>query len=207
MVRAKKALGNLNKYGQYLNQGDIAFMENQKTEAADQFDKNNATVLETLKAESADTRYGIDAEKQIAAANNQNAIDQIKAQTEGEKEILDFTAKLSGNTGTKLSEDGADIFKQVSKNINQKIAKEYGSKYELPEDYEIIQWNGGSDYKLNLPKGHVDSWWKTQIIRPIVESSLSEDDQIAVLSSLFGDNAAEYYADVYTSMENSGLIK
>lgn len=207
VVRAKKALGNLNKYGQYLNQGDIAFMENQKTEAADQFDKNDATVRETLKTESADTRYGVDAEKQMAADANQNAIDQIKAQTEAEKDLLEFSAKLSGNTGTKLSEDGADVFKQVSKNINQNIVQEYGEKYGLADDYEIIQWNGGSDYKLNLPKGHVDSWWKMQIIRPIIESSLTEDDQIAVLTSLFGDNAADYYKEVYTSMQKYGLIK
>jgi hypothetical protein len=196
VVRAKKMLGNYGQFGQYINQGDVAFMDGQVTEARRQFDTQDKLARDTLAAEV-----------NVNNANNQNKLDLITAETNANKDLLEFQAKLSDGANTKLSEDGADIFKQVSKNINKQLAQEYGDKYGLADDYEIIQWNGGSDYKLNLPKGHVDSWWKTQVIRPIIESSLSEDDQIAVLSSLFGDNAAQYYADVYTSMQNNGQIK
>ena len=204
VVRARKMLGNYGEFGKYANEGDISYMSPQITEARRESEQNDATVRETLKSESADTRYGIEAEKEINAANNQNAIDQIKAQTEGEKDILKLTKELSGNGGiTQLSEAGNDIFKQVSKNINESL-KTHTSN---PDGRDLIIWNGGTDYKLNLPDGHVASWWKTQIIRPIIESSLSEDDMAAVLVSLFGDDADEYYADVYTAMKNNGQIK
>ena len=204
VVRARKMLGNYGDFGKYANEGDISYMKPQITEARRESEQNDATVRETLKSESADTRYGIEAEKEIAHANNQNAIDQIKAQTEGEKDILKLTKELSGNGGiTQLSEAGNDIFKQVSKNINESLKTNTSN----PDGRDLIIWNGGTDYKLNLPDGHVASWWKTQIIRPIIESSLSEDDMAAVLVSLFGDDADEYYADVYTAMKNNGQIK
>lgn len=206
VVRGRKMLGNYAEFGQYANQGDISYMKPQITEARRESEQNDATVRETLKSESADTRYGIDAEKQIAAAKNQNAIDQIKAQTEGEKEVLRLTKELSETGGvTQLSEDGSNIFKQVSKNINADIVKNYATKYSLPADYEIIQWNGGTDYRLNLPDGHVASWWKTQIIRPILESSMSEEDKGAVIANLFGKDAVDFAEEVYTEMKEYGL--
>ncbi len=217
VVRAKKILGNYGEFGQYSNQGDTAYMKPQITEARRESEQNDATVRETVKSESADTRYGIDAEKEIAsemnktekeinAANNQNAIDQIKAKTEGEKEVLRLTKELSETGGVvQLSEEGSDIFNQVRKNINQNIVKNYSTKYSLSDDYEIIIWNGGTDYKLNLPEGHVASWWKTQIIRPILESSMSDEDKGAVIANLFGKDATDFAEEVYTEMKEYGL--
>ena len=180
----------------------------EKTEAADQFDKQLDLGYKTLDTESADTRYTVDKQKEINDDNNQNKIDQIKAQTDGEKEVIKLTDELTNPDGTTaLSEEGAEVFKQVSKNINNDIVKTYGKKYELPEDYEIVQWNGGTDYKLNLPEGHVPSWWKTQIIRPILESSMSNADKGAVISSLFGANAKAYYTEVSEEMKKYGQLK
>ena len=88
VVRAKKALGNLNKYGQYLNQGDIAFMENQKTEAADQFDKNDATVRESLKTDAETSKYNTDANVKMNTDNNATAMAQTNAQIQAEKDLL-----------------------------------------------------------------------------------------------------------------------
>ena len=208
VVRTRKILGNYGKFGQYSNVGDIASMKPQQTEAGRTTDVNAKVALDTLTTNSADTRYGIDAEKEINAANNQNAVDQIKAQAEAEKEVLKYTKELSDTGGvTALSEDGADIFKQVSKNINQNIVKNYSEKYNLSDDYEIIIWNGGTDYKLNLPEGHVASWWKTQIIRPILESSMSEADKGAVIANLFGSDANKFAEEVYTEMKKYGLTK
>jgi hypothetical protein len=66
VVRTQKGLGNYNVYGKYLNEGDVAFMEGgQKTEAADQFDKQLDLGYKTLDTESADTRYTADIEKEI----------------------------------------------------------------------------------------------------------------------------------------------
>lgn len=181
VVRTRKILGNYGDFGQYANMGDISSMKPQQTEAGRQFDKNDATVRETLKTESADTRYGIDAEKEINANKNQNALDQIKTQTEGEKDILKLTKELSETSGvTQLSEEGSEIFKQVSKNINESL-KTHKSN---PDGRELILWNGGTDYKLNLPDGHVAHWWATQILRPIFESSLTANDAYALAKTL-----------------------
>ena len=88
VVRAKKMLGNYGEFGKYINEGDVSFMSNQQTEAGRQFDKNDATVRETLKSESADTRYGIDAEKQIAAANNQTELSLADKEAKLQKDLL-----------------------------------------------------------------------------------------------------------------------
>ena len=198
-VRARKMLGNYGEFGQYAGQGDVSSIKPQRT-------STHALTEQQIKSAETIAKEGNATNLALADKEANSAINQINAQIQGEKDLLEFQSKLSSGN-VKLSEEGADVFKQVSKNINESIVSNYGSKYSLPADYEIIQWNGGSDYKLNLPAGHVAEWWKTQIIRPIIESSLSEDDQIAVLSSLFGQNAADYYSEVYNSMLNSGLIK
>ena len=135
VVRGKKALGNLNKYGQYLNQGDFAFMENgQITEARRKSEQDDATIRETLKTESADTRYGIDVEKQIADNANKNALDQINAQTEGEKEIR----TLEDSLGANISKE--ELKNQTDKTISQWLYSPYkdlsGSSEVWKEGYE-----------------------------------------------------------------------
>lgn len=187
VIRAKKMLGNYGEYGQYINQGDVAFMDREKTEAADQFDKQTKLAEDTLKSE-------VD----VANANNQNEIDKIKAETEGQKDLLEFQANLSANGGTAtLSEDGADVFKQTMKNINANIVSNYGEKYSLPDGYEIIQWNGGTDFSLNLPNGHIPHWWATQILKPIfTNESLSAKDSYALAKKLgFSDDDITYVAN------------
>lgn len=199
VVRAKKMLGNYGAYGQYFNEGDVAFMDGgQITEQRRESEQNDATVRESLKTDKEVNEAKINAEKEINAAANQNAIDQIKAKTEGEKDMLEFQAKLSANGGTAtLSEDGADVFKQTMKNINANIVSNYGEKYSLPEGYEIIQWNGGTDFSLNLPKGHVPHWWATQILKPIfTNESLSANDSYALARKLgFSDDDITYVAN------------
>ncbi len=81
-VRARKMLGNYGEFGQYAGQGDVSAIKQQSTEERRQFDKQDALARETLKSESADTRYGIDAEKQINAENNQNTLDVLVKQSE-----------------------------------------------------------------------------------------------------------------------------
>lgn len=126
VVRGKKALGNLNKYGQYLNQGDVAFMENgQITEARRKAEADDATVRETLKSEQA-----------IADASNQNALDQIKAQTEGEKEIRTLENSLGDN-----------LSKEELKNQTDKVISDYlySPRKDLSGSSEV--WKVGYETK------------------------------------------------------------
>ena len=183
VVRTRKILGNYGEFGKYSNIGDISSMTPQQTEAGRQFDKNDATVRETLKTESADTRYGIDAEKQIAAANNQNALDQIKAQTEGEKDILKLTKELSENGGVlnyTLTDDEKNMTKLVVDQINDNLRGHSSN----PDARDLIKYNDGQ-LLLNLPEGHIPHWWATQILRPIFENdSLSANASYTIAKKL-----------------------
>lgn len=55
VVRARKMWGDYAKYGQYLNDGDIAFMSNGRTEAGNQFDQTMAYNYKTLENKNAGT--------------------------------------------------------------------------------------------------------------------------------------------------------
>lgn len=72
------------KYSKYAH--EVQNVTNPITEARRQSEQDNATVLKTLDINSTDTRYGID-------ANNKNALDQINANTQGQKEIIAETSK------------------------------------------------------------------------------------------------------------------
>ncbi len=85
VVRYKKMMGNWGEYGQYANTGDIASFKNEKTEAADQFDKTMDYNYKALDTGSADTRYGVDAEVSMNNANNQASKDILKLQQESEE--------------------------------------------------------------------------------------------------------------------------
>ena len=200
VVRAKKMLGNYGEFGKYINEGDVSFMSNQQTEAGRQFDKNDATVRETLKSESADTRYGIDAEKQIAAANNQNAIDQIKAKTEGEKDLLTHQVELSGGTATEqLSEDAEKVAKQIQENINKYSQKKYG--------VDVIDYKGRGTFGFNLPKGHVEGWWDDVIIKEVLESPLTKDESLALLRQLQLDGFLADFYTKYKQLDNGKIVE
>ena len=86
VVRARKILTNYGEYGKYANEGDISYMKPQQTEAGRQFDVQADISRDTLDAEQSD-----------AAAERQNKLDQIYAQTQGEKEILQESAKYDGS--------------------------------------------------------------------------------------------------------------
>lgn len=96
VVRAKKILSNYGEFGKYANEGDISYMSQQQTEAGRQFDKQDATTRESLKTEQNIAASNNATEQAIANAANQNALDQIAAQTQGQKEIIDATSK-AGN--------------------------------------------------------------------------------------------------------------
>lgn len=73
ILRGIKILGDFNQYGKYLNEGDIAYLEPQKTEDARQFNEQIAASDRALAAETENN-----------AAERQNKLDQISAAAEAE---------------------------------------------------------------------------------------------------------------------------
>ncbi|MBQ3124548.1 MAG: hypothetical protein IJC09_03905 [Clostridia bacterium] len=77
ILRGLKIFGNFAEYGKYLNSGDVAYIQPQKTEDARQFDEQIAAADRQLNADVS-----------MNSANNANKIAQIQAQTQGEKDII-----------------------------------------------------------------------------------------------------------------------
>ena len=152
------------KYAQYAN--EVQNVAPTITEQRRTTDLENDTVLKTLGIESADNRYAVDAELRANAANNQNALDQIKAQTEGEKELLELQADLqNGGVGYELTADDKDKAKLVVEQINDNL-RSHTSNHDARD---LIKYNNGQ-FLLNLPDGDIPHWWATQILRPLFEN-------------------------------------
>lgn len=140
VVRTRKILGNYGEFGKYSNIGDISSMTPQQTEAGRQFDKNNETVLKTLTTESDDKRYEIDKTAEINAANNQNKLDQVKAETQGQKEILEHSVLLEQANQGKLTDEGKE---KIVNGLNSAFKSYYdgdiitqvGNKFVINSDY------------------------------------------------------------------------
>lgn len=169
------------KYSKYA--GEVQGVTPTKTEAARVADMNNETVLKTLDAESADTRYGIDAEKEIANANNANEIAKINAEKDAQKELLEYQKNLSGNGGVQaLSEEAIKTAQTVVKNINDKLKRHSSNT----DQRELIKYNGGGQFILDLPSNAptADSW-RWEIIPDIANSTaLTEQEKVSILYGL-----------------------
>lgn len=79
---------NPTKYGKYAS--SVRAVSPLKTATVLKDERDNDTVLKSLGIESADKRYEID-------ANNQNKLDVVGAETQGQKEILELNDKLGNN--------------------------------------------------------------------------------------------------------------
>lgn len=170
---------NPTKYGKYAS--SVRAVAPQATYEKWKAGVDNDTVLKSLGIESADTRYGIDAEKEIAKANNQNAIDQINAKTQGEKDILTHTKELSGTGGVTLSEDDIKIMDTVTNSINTILKNNELNSGEI----DIILPEGNGKYRLNLPTGTDKESWKDPVIYNILKSNtLSADAKASMIESL-----------------------
>lgn len=164
-ARYYKIMNDYGLYGKY-DDGNYLTPGQKQTEAGRQFDKNNETVLKTLESESADTRYGIDAEKEINNAKLQNAIDQINANTQGQKDILTHTKELQGGTvNYELTDTEISTAELVADKINTNL-KTHKSN---PDGRDLIKYKDGV-FTLNLPNGHQAKWWRTQILKPLFEN-------------------------------------
>lgn len=173
VVRGRKILSNYGQFGQYSNQGDISYMSPQITEAARKANLENETALKSLGIEADLSKYGIDAE-------SKSKLDQIKAQTDAEKELLEFQANLTSDGITKLSDSAIKTADTVIKNINNKL-KNHASN----DGRDLILPNGDGTYTFNFPaKAPSADSWRWEIIPEIANCSLTEAEKILVLQQL-----------------------
>jgi hypothetical protein len=204
VVRAKKVLSDYGKYGKYLNEGDIAFMENQQTEAGRQFDKNSADTRYVTDVGSGDTRYvtdkevesnkyNTDASERMNTANNQNALDQIAATTSGEKDVLKLTKELSETGGTQLTDEQIKTMDSAVKNINS-LFKTHSSNID---GTEILIIDGKGKYRFN-PNVSTNAWDDLVVEQVLANKALSDEEKASIIASLDIDTKSmQYLLDKY----------
>lgn len=171
-IRYKKIMDNYGAYGKYIGQGDInTNFNNNKTESARQFDENN----ETAKMALENDKYNTDATVQmnsdniasnenIAKIEAQNALDQINAQTQGQKEVIRETAKNS-DTGDKYGAYNTllsqfDVSDMGPRKFIMEILKPYydGAKIMSPGELPVIIKNNAYDYGLSIDNAKRICW-------------------------------------------------
>ena len=132
VVRTRKIFSNYGDFGKYANVGDISSMSPQKTETADQFDKQNETALKTLGAETDLAKYEIDANKTINAVKNATDVE---------------VAKIKNTTPTLTASQAATAIKngEVSQAVIDAYNYYYGTKYTVANPPKI-----GDDGSLGL---------------------------------------------------------
>ena len=86
ILRGLKIFGNFSEYGKYLNQGDVSYIQPQRTADYD-LTKQQIESAEKIAKGDNDTKLTL-ADKEAASALN-----QINAQVQGEKEVIAETAK------------------------------------------------------------------------------------------------------------------
>lgn len=136
VVRGLKMLGNYSEYGQYWNEGDVAFMEGgQITEARRESQQNDATVRESLKTE-----------ENINSANNasQEKINDTKLQHE--KDLI-----YLGNLGVtedeiKAMDNAIDIINKTykdntkGKSVGDLITNYGNGSYAAASNVSVSSW-------------------------------------------------------------------
>ena len=169
VVRAKKMLGNYGEFGKYINQGDVAMMDNQHTEAHRQFDKQDALARESLGAEISATNAGY-----------KNEIDKIKAEADANKDLL-YLQQFG------VTEEEIEAMDTAVNNINSLFKDSETGKNKG----DIIMINGPGSYSL-VPGVTVSNW-----IDPVVNvlynnENISTEQMEAILESIgFGDKYRE----------------
>ena len=133
VVRGRKILSNYGEYGQYSNQGDISYMSPQITEAARQANLTNETALKSLGIEADLSKYGIDAE-------SKSKLDQINAEKNAQKELLELEAQLKQAATGQLTDDdkektATNINKTYEDVVSGDLITQVGGKYVINGGY------------------------------------------------------------------------
>jgi hypothetical protein len=115
------------KYSKYAH--EVQGTKPQQTEAGRQFDEQNAAAREALGIEVDLSKYGIDAEKEIAKANNQNALDQITLQA------LYSQASTGQLTDEAKKQTAASINNTYKDVVSGDLITQVGGKYVINGGY------------------------------------------------------------------------
>jgi hypothetical protein len=155
------------KYSKYAH--EVENVTPQQTEVGRQFDKNDATVRESLKTESDNARYEIDANKSIADSTNATNLALADKEIQGQKEIMTHQKELEDTTTSyTLTDEDKNMAELVAKNINDNLRTHESN----PDKRDLITYKNGT-MSLNLPTGHIPHWWATQILKPLFQSNLN----------------------------------
>ena len=154
-------------------------------------DLNADTALKTLGIESDLSKYGIDAE-------SKSKLDQINAEKNAQKELLEFESKLANAGNYKWTDESIKTAQTVIDNINATLKD---SKYSSsnPNGDDIIRYEGRGKWSLTLPNNTTKDTWKYQVLEPIMFSkSLTEDEMAEIVYSLgyTWEDAEKVYNDM-----------
>ena len=198
VVRARKMLGNYGEFGKYANEGDISYMSPQITEARRESEQNDATVRETLKSESADTRYGIDAEKEINAGKN--ATDLTIAQVTNTKPTLTASQAATAIKNGEISQSVIDAYNYY-----------YGTNYTVDNPPKVsddmtIDLSGDNNAN-NTPKESKDiySKWEDNGITFTTFAVKGPADETKLKSADVDEHGKKAIQSVYTAVANGEL--
>ena len=185
MARFYKIMGDYGTYGQY-DDGNYIVPGQQETEARRQFNMQDATTRESLKTE-----------KEIADEANKNALDQINAKTQGEKEILQETAALESAGNGVITEEvksttTSDLNKIFKGLKAQKVDKNGNPVSNETIDLTNVAGSVGGNYTLKKDTGGV-------VARYLYDVRKMDVDSIVSVMSIYGyteENVKDYLSKV-----------
>ena len=172
------------KYSQYAH--EVTNTSATPTEAHRQFDEQSKLAADTLAAE-----------KEATAAGYQNEIDKINAQTQGQKDILEFSALMNGGNASSFTDDETKVVNDVVSAINSTLKNHASNTGKI----DLIVKLGGGKYSFTTnPNGlkytSVTSW-KGDIIPIIYKSGLTPEQKAKLYYQIgFSKDDVE---DVYTA--------
>jgi len=135
--------GAFEKYAKWAS--EVMGTTPEETAEMKQFRTNNDTVLKTLNAETGLKEKEINANVQMNADNNASAIDQINANAEAQKSLLDYQL----NNGVVLDEDG-----NVVSVAGREAADGRGTINFIDDHFE--QDTNGNYYAKKIPVGDIE---------------------------------------------------
>ena len=154
-------------------------------------DLNADTALKTLGIESDLSKYGIDAE-------SKSKLDQINAEKEAQKELLEFESKLANAGDYNWTDESIKTAQTVIDNINATLKD---SKYSSsnPNGDDVIRYEGRGKWSLTLPNNTTKDTWKYQVLEPIMFSKSLTEDEMAEIVYCLGytwEDAEKVYNDM-----------
>lgn len=197
ILRGIKILGDFNQYGKYLNEGDIAYLEPQKTEDARQFNEQIAASDRALAAETENN-----------AAERQNKLDQISAAAEAEAAQNANSGNANTAKPTLTAAQAAAAIKNGEKSqaVIDAYNYYYGTDYTV-DNPPVVKSSGSSaedsgnsaevDYikKLNETYNNSSKTVK-KYIRNVLEPLLQTDVKDTEIAQNLIENSEEYDLEV-----------